>query len=69
MNTDYAQDRIDAENLVTYLLLPIAQRTIPEANVMAAYLKLLLTSCTQEEANEQLRDEIQNVMAIMEMSS
>lgn len=54
----------DARNLVTWLLLPGAQARIPDANTMAAWLMMLLTSCTPD-ASEQLEDEISAIRLII----
>lgn len=52
--TDITQD---ARNLQTWLRLPGAEARYPGANVMAAFLEILLTSCTPD-AQELLEDEI-----------
>lgn len=54
----------DARNLVTWLMLPSAVARIPDAVTMAAWLMLLLTSCTPDAA-ELLEDEISAIQFIV----
>lgn len=54
----------DARNLQTWLLLPGAEARYPGANVMAAFLEILLTSCTPD-AVEELEREIDSIRTLI----
>lgn len=54
-----------ALDLISWLTLPGASQRYPEANVMAGWLAILVNSCTQEEAGEQLEAEVEAVKAIL----
>lgn len=54
----------DARNLQTWLLLPGAEARYPGANVMAAFLEILLTSCTPD-AVEELEREIDSIRKLI----
>ncbi len=64
--TPTAEDyRILATELRDFLMTNTASRLHPEAHVMGTYLTILLTSCTQLEADECLEVEYKSILNIL----
>lgn len=56
-----------AQQLVTYLMLPQQFEKHGKSNcmTMASYLQMMMNSCTQEEADERLAEEIESIKRIL----
>lgn len=56
-----------AKQLVTYLMLPQQFEKHGKSNcmTMASYLQIMMNSCTQEESDERLTEEIEAVKRIL----